>query len=295
MTDTEYCHPRNRTFSQAQGYDDLPGPLALEDFSDDARRELWDLLHFYVNELTSSDIFGTPMLFGAWRNIAGVLHRDFLRLPFDEFDARASSFSVQYRTGILDSFPFNKVFDLLQIVMRHDACPFDFVRSVQEIFERCQLAYLVDMNGPPTILPMSTRREGEAISEAIRTFQSTGLTGPETHLRRAAEFINQGDWSDSIRESIHAVESIARILSPDAAKSLAPALKALEKNHPIHGALREGFNKLYGYTSDEQGIRHPLLDSSDSPSGRDEAVFMLGSCASFASYLWRVAQPIRDE
>ena len=162
-----------------------------------------------------------------------------------------------------------------------------------EIFEHWQLAYLVDTNGPPTILPMSTRQEGEAISEAIRIFQSTGLTGPETHLRRAAEHINQSNWSDSIRESIHAVESIARILSPDA-KTLAPALRALDKRHPIHGALREGFNKLYGYTSDEQGIRHPLLDRSDSPSGRDEAVFMLGSCASFASYLWRVAQQSQE-
>ena len=290
MTDTEHFHPRNLTFSQAQGYEALPGPLALEELSEDARRELWDLLYTSVSSQTSHDIFDRPMLVGTWLSIAGVLHSEFLKMPLDQFDPYVSSFLNEYREGILRLLPFNRVFDLLQIVMRHYACPVEFVRSVQEIFERCQLAYLVDTNKPPTILPMSTRPEGEAISEAIRTFHSVGLTGPETHLRRAAEFINQGNWSDSIRESIHAVESIARILSPDAAKTLAPALKALEKHYPIHGALREGFNKLYGYTSDEQGIRHPLLDNSDSPSGRDEAVFMLGSCASFASYLWRVTQ-----
>ena len=33
MTDTEHFHPRNLTFSQAQGYEALPGPLA-----EDARR-----------------------------------------------------------------------------------------------------------------------------------------------------------------------------------------------------------------------------------------------------------------
>lgn len=30
-----------------------------------------------------------------------------------------------------------------------------------------------------------------------------------------------------------------------------------------------------------------LLDHKHSSVGRDEAVFMLGACASFASYLWR--------
>ena len=34
-------------------------------------------------------------------------------------------------------------------------------------------------------------------------------------------------------------------------------------------------------------MRHALLDRADHNVGRDEAVFMLGACASFASFLWR--------
>ena len=45
--------------------------------------------------------------------------------------------------------------------------------------------------------------------------------------------------------------------------------------------------KLYAYTSDEQGIRHALLDQPDPRVAQNEAVFMLGACASFASYLCR--------
>ena len=55
----------------------------------------------------------------------------------------------------------------------------------------------------------------------------------------------------------------------------------------LHPGLEGAFNKLYGYTSAEQGIRHVLLDRADHNVGMDEAVFMLGACASFASYLWR--------
>ena len=35
------------------------------------------------------------------------------------------------------------------------------------------------------------------------------------------------------------------------------ALKVLAKHTEIHGSLQAGFLKLYGYTSDAKGIRHP--------------------------------------
>ena len=44
ITDNEGLNPRNLTFSQAQGYKELPGPLALEELSYEARVKLWDLL-----------------------------------------------------------------------------------------------------------------------------------------------------------------------------------------------------------------------------------------------------------
>ena len=96
----------------------------------------------------------------------------------------------------------------------------------------------------------------------------------------------EGDWAGSVRESVHAVESAARQLDPNAS-SLAPALRSLEKRGALHPALKQALGKLYGYSSDEQGIRHALLDQEQASVGMDEAVFMLGACASFASYLWR--------
>ena len=54
MTESETLSPRNLTFSQAQGYEDLPSLLALEELSDDARRELWDLLYIYIKGNTGT-------------------------------------------------------------------------------------------------------------------------------------------------------------------------------------------------------------------------------------------------
>ena len=106
------------------------------------------------------------------------------------------------------------------------------------------------------------------------------------HLRQAAEHIRSRKYADAIRESIHAVESVARSISPDANKTLGPALNSLEKAGLLkHPALKEAFSKLYGYTNDEPGIRHALDNKDTADVGVDEAVFMFGACASFAAYL----------
>ena len=100
-----------------------------------------------------------------------------------------------------------------------------------------------------------------------------------------------GNWADSIRESIHAVESVARSIDPSG-KTLGDALKALERNGHIHTALSGGFLKLYGYTNAEEGIRHPLISEPEAKVGETEALYMYGSCASFVTYLIRKADGV---
>lgn len=150
-----------------------------------------------------------------------------------------------------------------------------------------RLAYAIDPGPPPTIFPSVTAEEGQAIGASLQTLAQAGLQGSASHLRRSAERINKGDWAGSIRESMHAVESVARQLIPGKSSTLVPVLRSLEKRAALHPALKQALGKLYGYSSDEQGIRHALLDQEQASVGMDEAVFMLGACASFASYLWR--------
>jgi len=49
--------------------------------------------------------------------------------------------------------------------------------------------------------------------------------------------------------------------------------------------LKKGFLALYGFTSDEQGIRHPLLDKEAPAVDEADAMFMIGACSAFLSYL----------
>ena len=281
--------PRTLSFSQAQGYEEIPGPLKLEELPRKARRRIWDL--FYAHLLKTRSVgsefsFSGPWFGGVWEPILKEVHREIFDGTLDDWNSDFDPACKKLRDYI-ETRPFNKVFDLIQFVLRHRECPSDFKKQMRGTFEQCGLAYTIDIARPPTIVPAVTPEEGRALVDAIRTLREAGLDGSASHLRKASEHLNAGDWAGSVRESIHAVESVARQLDPGAAKKLGPALASIEKRGALHPALKGALGKLYGYTSDEQGIRHPLLDRPDSNAGMDEAVFMLGACASFASYLWR--------
>ena len=174
MADSDALDPRKVTFSQAQGYEKLPGPLALEDLNDYARLELWDVFHENVNMLYD-DEYGF-YLDSTWSSIFKTIHRDFLREPLDQYRSDPET-SNRYKDRILKSLDFNKVFDLLQMIMRHPSCPPEFTAGVVEAFERCRLAYFVDTNGPPTIFPAATRRKRKRSVRRLRSSQRLASRG----------------------------------------------------------------------------------------------------------------------
>ena len=282
--------PRNLTFSQAQGYEEIPGPLKLEELSKEARIQIWNVFYIYLrNAKYAPDTLyddGTRYIRRPWNNIFEMVHVHHDNLPLDDWDDRFASVTRHLRERI-ETQPFNKVFDLLEFVMSQPGCPRDFIGRMKGIFSHFKLAYIIDENPPPTILPAVTKQEGDALLESLEMLRGAGLDGGAKHLREASKCINQGDWAGSVRESIHAVESVARIIDPKASQTLGPALVSIERHGALHPALKSAFNTLYGYTNKEEGIRHALLNGNEADVGMDEAVFMLGACASFASYLWR--------
>lgn len=131
-----------------------------------------------------------------------------------------------------------------------------------------------------TIVPFGSQSEHEALQRAFADLSAVEFKGARKHLQDATGKLTEGDFAGSIRESISAVESVARILVPTGKFGA-----ELEKKVAIHGALKNGIGSFYGYTSDEQGIRHPLLEDPQTKVDEIDALFMMGACAAFVSYL----------
>ena len=215
-----------------------------------------------------------------------------MKKPEDEINTSYDEVLYLFKSLILET-PFNVVLDLIEIMANerlHGEALVNrihFVSLISDLFEQYSAAYQLDVERYPyKFFPRSSKEQGEATKQAIKTVRDSGMEGAVTHLRRAAEHINARQFAGSVADSINAVESVARLIDPKASGTLGAALNSLEKAELLkHKALKDGFQKIYGYTKDEQGISHALLEKGSPDVGLDEAMFMFGACASFAAYL----------
>jgi hypothetical protein len=265
------------TFEQAEGVAPLARQLELQEVSPQLRAVLWDYVHRSLVGKTSRDGY----LFGDWQTILRDMHVHRYHKMADEFTSDEEVLYPRIK-GIFVRGTYLEIFGFLQWVMRHPSCVYEFATNIDRLLRVSRAAYRV-VNGD-TIAPISSSEEKDTLLRAFADLASTEFHGARQHLRLAAERATAGDWAGSIRESIHAVEATAKSLAPDT-KELGPALAKLEAHGAIHKAMKQGFSSLYGFTSDEKGIRHALLDGEAAKVDQTDALFMLGACAAFVSYL----------
>ena len=127
--------------------------------------------------------------------------------------------------------------------------------------------------------------------ETINLAQETEFENVNRHLKKAVELFSKRpkpDYENTIKESISAVEAMCCLITGTQA-TLGKALKCLKENGiEIHPSMQSAFSSLYGYTSDQSGIRHGGRDYKNVPI--EDAMYMLVTCSAFVNYLvekWR--------
>lgn len=157
----------------------------------------------------------------------------------------------------------------------------DYKAEINELFQREYVGYRF-IDGE--ITPISDDIEVAEIEKSL----DIEFQGCKSHIRKALGFLSDRenpDYKNSIKESISAVESICQIIAQNSKATLGEALKKLEEHGvKIHEAMKKSFSSLYGYTSDEGGIRH-YEGIFESNVTFEEAKFMLVSCSAFVNYL----------
>lgn len=155
----------------------------------------------------------------------------------------------------------------------------NFKNGVNKIFLEENIGYRIINN---QVVDITNEEEIDEIEKAIDSIFDT----VNNHFEKALLFYSDRknpDYKNSIKESISAVESMCCIVCGEKVE-LGKALGRLEKNGIyIHGAMKNGFQSLYGYASDESGIRHGGIE--DKEVTEEDAKFMLVTCSAFVNYL----------
>lgn len=186
-----------------------------------------------------------------------------------------------------ESKPWFQKLDLIEVSIKYlydraNLVADRFIRQLNFEFERLNFAYRVVGQ---EIVEITSQREIAAIEEAL----ANSSHNIKMHLSRALELYAQrpdGDYRNSIKESISAVEAFCREKTGE--NTLGKALNRMEANGVVFPQLlKVAFDKLYAYTNQPNtGIRHALMDNEGAYTpASEEALFMLVSCSAFLNYL----------
>ncbi len=267
-----------KRFSERKGFKPISEVIQIDGMNEELRNSIWNVLHSFI---WSTDYYlwtqhGNPEIDAFSKS----LWANFFKKTVDTRPEWGKEQLCDIRKFFFSCGWF-EVYDFLEFVVRYYRIGKPKLsKQLNVILERELSGYrIIDGN----IVDITDKQEIEMLEEVLK---DTKFEVVNAHLKRSLELYSnreKPDYRNSIKESISAVESIAKIIVGKPYATLGDTLKVLEKKGKIHEALKKGFSSLYGYTSDAGGIRHAMLEKSTISSA--DAKYFLLSCTSFINYL----------
>ncbi len=242
-------------FSQRKGLKPVKTMMQVDSMDTDLRNGLWNMLQLYYWR-SIDDSFGInadvqTLLTRLW------LH--YFKQPLDSMPHNWYDVKQQLRDYFFRS-QWNEVYDFVEFVAKNHPNAYingQFQTACNAILEREVSAYrFVNDN----ITQITSAQEIKAIEDALAERKSPVTVYLSQALNLLSDRQNP-DYRNSIKESISAVESMSQVVTGAPRATLGQAIKKIEDKTgiPLPQALQEAFSKLYGWTSDSQGIRHALI------------------------------------
>lgn len=277
------------SFSQRQGFKPVKSIIQIEGMDEELRNSLWNaLIIFYWKKLEKLTYLDYD---GDYRDTS-IAHLcllikkiwfSYFKFPLDFLPESTDDLYQLIRKYFFDC-KWNEAYDFVEFIAGNypdQNLNNKFTKFCNDILEKELSAYrFIDK----IISPITSEVELGEIEKALAI--QDNLKPVYTHLRNALNLLSKKespDYRNSIKESISAVEAICQLITSDNKATLGKALKEIEKNIGIHPSFKSALDKLYGYTSDAEGIRHALLEESTLEF--EDAKFMLVVCSAFTNFL----------
>ncbi|CAM3039723.1 AbiJ-NTD4 domain-containing protein [Burkholderia ubonensis] len=265
-------------FSQRLGITPLPEAIKPDTMPDELRSSLWNAFLDWQHRQNDETLLN-------------LIWRHFWKRPADTIPIRRGYGGPSFHDAwklVRDYFfdsDWHGVYDFLEFLIRIGYPGEQLGQAVDKVLARELAAYRI-VNSQ--IVPVTSTQEVQALEQALS--DKGPFVAASAHLSTALGHLSNRqnpDYRNSIKESISAVEAVAKVVSGKDKAELGDALATLEKAGKLHAALRKGYSALYGYTSDANGIRHALMDEPN--LNAEDAKYFLLACTAFVNYLKTLA------
>lgn len=274
-------------FSERYGYKSVRDIVQIDSVDEPLRNSLWSLLKIYAWDRVhaSTGMYGGYYLSSHGnKNIATLCHRlwlNYFKKPLDKLDDDWTKVHGQLRRHFFEG-EWYEVYDFIEFIANN----YDEYQFRDRFIEACNRALEREISAYRFVDGLISRITEQQEVDEIETALSEARGPVQTHLRRALELLSSRDAPDyrnSIKESISAVESLVALVLGAEKGTLGQLIKRLEDEIGLHPALKTAFSSLYGYTSDEGGIRHALLEAESIRF--EDAKFFLVVCSAFINFV----------
>ncbi|UWQ03681.1 AbiJ-NTD4 domain-containing protein [Aliiroseovarius crassostreae] len=271
-------------FAERFGYRKPKAELSDNEMPSSLRNGLWDCLklHFFEHIGSPRSIYGAPVYSPSFEQLVMAIQFQFFRLSVDDLHADPYEERLRLRRRFY-KFTFDEVYGFIEFLLKQPQAGSqeEFVSLVNQVLSRELAQFRI---AGDQFIKITDQNELDEIESAVSNRLATGVA---RHISAAAAFYSDPsspDYRNSVKESISAVESAVKYLVDDPkAFGVSKPLRSLMDSYDFHPALVGGFEKIFAYTSDEEGVRHALMDKSKVTQA--DARFMLVSCSAFANYL----------
>lgn len=267
------------SFAERMGHRAARTVVQSDSLDDDTRVALWNVFSIFRPSLDSS--LETKVLTGIWL-------WEF-KNPHDKRPVHDEYIWSEIKTYIMRR-EWWEVLDLIEAIIRqmvnhneydhYDRVIEQYTTAFNAMFERLLVGYRFIGN---EITPIDSTAEANAVVSAQEDTDS--IAGARHALDRSIELLadrQTPDYPNSIKESISAVEAVVKKITGE--NTLGAGLGKLEAaGLTIHPALKGAWSKMYGWTSDDDGIRHGGIEAADADQAL--AKYVLVTCSAFVSYL----------
>lgn len=265
-----------KRFSEKYSFKNVRDAFQINDIDIGLRNRLWNKFKvFYIDSIKLNSI-----------TIQYQNDYKFFMQLYDEFFKISQKPSTYlYKTeeklyGYFFQILWYEIYDFIEYtseIYHYKQTNLDFRKAVNQVLEDEMSAYRFVGD---YIAPIIDEVEILSVEEALKCQHSAA----KRHLSNALELLSDKenhDYQNSIKESITAVESVAKIITGKET-DLASCLKNM--NIDLNKQFKTSMTNLYGWTCKEDGIRHGHT-GEELKTSFEEAKYMLVSCSAFINYL----------
>lgn len=270
-------------FSERYGYKKVDEALLRENMPEHLRTRIWNVFYrdvFIIKRWTGASP-GQKFLDSVFGFVMTLWDRFFKQnIKYIEEYKYCPSIVVDTIKDLFFQLSWYEVYDFIDFFSqfpRKEPFKKQVLQDINQILQEERAPYRV-ING--IVTPLTSEEEIKEIEKALSV--SDKFQPVRDHLEKALRLMSDRqnpDDPNSIKESISALESLVQIL-----RGKRGTLGKLIDELDIHPALKQGLKNLYGWTSDEGGIRHGKFTEPFQPSSA-EARYMLIATSAFVNYL----------